>query len=101
MDSCHLGYWRDVSSCDYLIPIARLGTSNLDNLVTACYMCNSIKQNWLVEELRWDLRPVSADGEWDGLCGRYADLLLLFESRYPEARLGYFREWRRALKIGT
>jgi hypothetical protein len=98
MDSCHAGYWRDVASCDHLIPIARMGTSDLDNLVTACYMCNSIKQNWLVEELRWHLHPVPTDDGWDGLCGHYPELLRLFESRYPEARIAYFREWRRALQ---
>jgi 5-methylcytosine-specific restriction endonuclease McrA len=29
----------------------------MDNLVTACYRCNSSKANWTLEELGWGARP--------------------------------------------
>jgi hypothetical protein len=97
MDKCHLGYWRDVASCDHLIPIARMGTSEPDNLITACYMCNSIKQNWLVEELRWAIQPVADGMEWDGLSSYYCDMLRICEGRYQVASAIYFRRWRDAI----
>jgi hypothetical protein len=97
MDKCHLGYWRDVASCDHVIPIARMGTSQPENLITACYMCNSIKQNWLVEELRWEIQPVADNSDWDGLSSYYCDVMRLYEGRYPVASGMYFRKWRDAV----
>jgi hypothetical protein len=96
-DKCHLGYWRDAASCDHVIPIARMGTSQPDNLLTACYMCNSIKQNWLVEELRWEIQPVADDKGWDGLSTYYCDLLRFCQGRYQEPSGIYFRKWRDAV----
>lgn len=90
MTDCHVAFWRDYASCDHLIPNARGGTSEVANLVTACYMCNSIKQNWLLEELRWTLLPIS-DQEWDGLCSLYAKLIPLL----PKEQLGYHQRWLR------
>ena len=98
MDVSHLAFWRDVSSCDHLIPVARGGTSEAENLVTACYMCNSIKQNWLVDELRWVVMPVSARSPWDGLCSQYARLLKMMKERGEGTDLQYFREWSSAVR---
>ncbi len=92
MTDCHVAFWRDYASCDHLVPAARGGTSAVRNLVTACYMCNSIKQNWLIEELRWTLLPIR-DREWDGLCSLYPRLIPLL----PKQRGGYYERWLRAL----
>ena len=51
MGMCHLSYWKNSASCDHLLPIARGGLTTKENLITACYMCNSIKQNWTLEDL--------------------------------------------------
>jgi 5-methylcytosine-specific restriction endonuclease McrA len=56
-DKTHPAYWELVASCDHLVPVARGGGSGMDNLVTACYRCNSSKANWTVEELGWGARP--------------------------------------------
>src|SRR5207302_10304834 len=40
---CHPVYWTHAASCDHILPVARGGSSRLENLATACYMCNSIK----------------------------------------------------------
>lgn len=93
MTDCHIAFWRDASSCDHLIPVARGGSSDLANLVTACYMCNSIKQNWLKEELRWMLLPAPSDS-WDGLALLYLELLNLAPE---QGRSAYHRNWRNAL----
>jgi 5-methylcytosine-specific restriction endonuclease McrA len=65
---CHPLYWTHSASCDHLVPVARGGTNGPANLVTACYLCNSLKSGWLLAELAWRLRP-RAIGEWDGLGG--------------------------------
>ena len=66
LSHCHTAFWREISSCDHIVPVARGGTTDESNLVTSCYMCNSMKQSWLLEEIRWQLLPVSSC-EWDGL----------------------------------
>lgn len=71
----HPLYWTHATSLDHRIPVARGGESTAENLITACYQCNSIKQNWLLEELCWELRPVElGSSAWDGLTGEYARL---------------------------
>jgi hypothetical protein len=96
MTGCHLGFWRDVASCDHKVPIARLGSSEPSNLVTACYMCNSMKQNWLIEELGWELLP-STSTAWDGLASCYPALLRRLQPEWLEARKTYFRDWLRVV----
>lgn len=36
--------------CDHVIPVARGGTSEMDNLTTACRTCNRSKRDKLIEE---------------------------------------------------
>lgn len=98
MSECHLAFWRDLASCDHVVPVARFGASDERNLVTACYMCNSIKQNWTVEELGWELRSILKDNSWDGLSDKFPALLELCETRFAAARIPYFRIWLRALR---
>jgi hypothetical protein len=97
MVACHLAFWRDTASCDHIVPIARQGSSEPDNLVTACYMCNSTKQNWSVEELGWEVMPVCTS-DWDGLARSYAALYEFLRPQYPEARASYFQDWLRAVE---
>ena len=91
-NSCHPIYWTHSASCDHLIPIARGGTNELGNLVTACYMCNSTKQNWLLHELGWSLFPIS-DVQWDGLLGYYRRLCEVTEV----VGQPHHRKWLQAL----
>lgn len=92
ISECDIAFWRFTASCDHVVPIARSGSSNPDNLVTACYKCNSIKQNWLLDEMRWNLLPVSKCC-WDGLSSLYPKLVSLagFEKKQ------YYRRWLLAL----
>lgn len=92
MTECHVAFWRDFASCDHLIPVARGGSSQVENLVTACYMCNSIKQNWLIEELRWTLQPTVAK-DWDGLSFLYPKIIALLP-----VRPSYYDRWLNALR---
>ena len=94
MTKCHLAFWRDSASCDHLLPAARGGNSDPDNLVTSCYNCNSIKQNWTLEELGWS-RLQGAPQPWDGLSSSYPSLVtVVWKGSEPSA---YHRRWLAAL----
>lgn len=93
MSQCHMVYWRHGASCDHIVPVARGGSSCEDNLVTSCYMCNSMKQNWLLEELRWQaFSPATSD--WDGFVGIYPRLCEVIEAGTES----YHRRWLMAVK---
>jgi hypothetical protein len=52
---------------DHVRPGATGGDwASLENLVTACNPCNSIKADFELEQLGWELLPIANDG-WDGL----------------------------------
>jgi 5-methylcytosine-specific restriction endonuclease McrA len=90
----HLIYWTHSASCEHVVPVARGGKSNPDNLVTTCYLCNDAKSSALIEELGWTLQP-SSTAYWDGLTTLYARLSL----SYPDAqRIDYFSQWQQALR---
>ena len=38
--------------CDHVVPVARGGSSDIDNLTTACFACNRSKRSKTVEEWR-------------------------------------------------
>lgn len=59
-------YWTHTASLEHLVPIARGGADDETNFVTSCYACNDARADYLLEELGWTLRPVSAT-PWDGL----------------------------------
>ena len=93
-EATHPVYWTHGCSLDHLIPVSRGGTTTVANLVTTCYQCNSIKQHWLLEELRWTLLPPpQADCRWDGLSGSYLQLCELLGTGGEK----YHYDWNRAL----
>ena len=55
---------------DHIVPVSKGGSNDLDNLICACWQCNSTKSNsesidWINKILKID-ELVTADG-WDGL----------------------------------
>lgn len=93
MSECHIAYWRYAASIDHIIPVARGGdASSKENLVTSCYMCNSIKQNWLIDELRWQIQPIGIT-DWNGLSSRLPSLCEIANLAHEP----YFEKWLRAL----
>lgn len=60
---------------DHVDPVARGGDSlEPDNIVTACWVCNSAKGNLAVETLGWTLRDQPGNDPWHGLADLYAGL---------------------------
>ena len=92
MDKTHPAYWKLSASCDHVVPRARGGSDDVENLVTCCYMCNTIKANWTLEELRWTLLEPSKE-EWDGLTGLFVKLMEATETNNP-----YLKGWYSLIK---
>jgi hypothetical protein len=55
---------------DHVVPHARGGQTNAENLVTACWPCNFAKAGYAIEEIGIEdprLRPPRTADDWDGL----------------------------------
>lgn len=54
---------------DHIIPHARGGKTDLDNVVICCAPCNYGRMNFLLEEVEIQLKPISIQqiNTWDGL----------------------------------
>lgn len=79
---------------DHVEPVSWGGSSDDDNLVTACTPCNSIKADMTIAVLGWEVQPIS-DTEWDGLARYYRTLWDL--AGRPKA--AYHIEWMSLLGI--
>jgi 5-methylcytosine-specific restriction endonuclease McrA len=62
------------ATLDHLVPWTTGGTNNPENLVCACWICNQMKGDLLLEQLGWELLPASDDADWDGLTRYYRRL---------------------------
>lgn len=66
-DECHFMHWELYPSHDHVVPIARGGLDDEENIVTTSMLKNQIKANWLLEEIGWELHPPGDLSEWNGL----------------------------------
>lgn len=78
-------FWTHASSIEHHIPLARGGTNDALNIVTACYQCNDVKNYYLVEEIGWSLLS-PAPSTWDGLTGRLPGLRAAVNTLRPVER---------------
>lgn len=56
MDKGHIAYWEIFPTIDHILPVSRGGADNESNWVCCSMISNSIKSNWLLEDLGWELR---------------------------------------------
>lgn len=75
---------------DHLVLQARGGPDDASNWITCSMTTNAAKSNWTLEELNWQLRPVIADDEWDGLSRWYLEN---YESKPEWAENQYLKSW--------
>jgi hypothetical protein len=75
----HILYWTYATSLEHAISFPNGGTSNPENLITACYQCNDTKNMLDASELGWEVGRVE-DVEWDGLSGYLPELLAAIRS---------------------
>jgi len=59
---------------DHVVPWVAGGTNDPENLACACWICNQVKGDLRLEQLGWELLPISGDTTWDGLTRFYRPL---------------------------
>lgn len=79
---------------DHVVPAAHGGTDDDANLVTACTPCNSIKSDFTLDQLGWELLSVTED-PWDGLSTYYRALWKMAGQPKPN----YHGAWMTALGV--
>ena len=67
MDKGYIAYWEIFPTIDHIVPVARGGTDAENNWVCCSMITNSIKSNWLLQELEWTLKEPGSLNDWDGL----------------------------------
>jgi 5-methylcytosine-specific restriction endonuclease McrA len=97
-----IAYWTFATSLEHIVPSEHGGTSDFDNLVTACWKCNAHKGNATLEQVGWTLRPI-ANQAWDGLGSRLPGLLAVLDTTpYLESLMkttrSYFEGWIEAIE---
>lgn len=67
MTEGHLAYWELFPTIDHIQPVARGGLDSEVNRVCCSMLTNSIKSNWTLEQLQWELLPQGDINDWDGM----------------------------------
>jgi hypothetical protein len=91
----HIAYWELFPTIDHIDPVAREGVDEKSNWVCCSMLTNSIKSNWTIMELGWDLLPIDETTTWDGMLGWYIDQV---EANKTFLSKEYFKIWYRAAK---
>jgi hypothetical protein len=93
----HPAYLLLSTSLDHVQPGSRGGSWNeRDNLVAACWPCNSGKADFTLDEIGWKmLSEAEVQSEWAGLTGSFAELWQA--AGQPDPR--YHRQWLRSLGV--
>lgn len=95
MDEGHIAYWEIYPTIDHIIPVSRRGEDIESNWVCCSMITNSIKSNWLLEELEWTLKEPGDLKAWDGLISWF----IQHTSSKPELlKNPYIKSWYYAAK---
>jgi len=63
----HSAFYELYPTIDHIVPVARGGADDENNVVTTSMLRNGAKGNWFVEELGWPGERAPVVPEWDGL----------------------------------
>ena len=75
MTKTHIAYWDLIPTVDHIFPIAQGGVDNPSNWATTSMKNNSIKSNYSLDEINWELHPRGSLKEWDGLTRLFVELV--------------------------
>ncbi len=95
MTKTHIAYWDLIPTVDHIFPIAQGGVDNPSNWATTSMKNNSIKSNYSLEEINWELYPRGDLNEWDGLTNLFIELV---ERNSELLQDSYIRIWYRTSK---
>lgn len=91
----HIAYWQLFPTIDHIYPVARGGKDEKPNRVSCSMLTNSIKSNWTLDELGWELLPPGDKTQWDGMVGWFIDQI---ESNKSLLAIKYLENWYNATK---
>lgn len=93
MNKTHQAYWELFPTLDHVVPVARGGQADEENLVSTSMLRNSAKANSTLEELGWHLHPPGDMKRWDGMLTWCLEFI---GSRQKLAEDIYIGRWYRA-----
>jgi len=93
MDKTHQAYWELFPTLDHIVPVARGGQDDEENLVSTSMLKNSAKANSTLEELGWHLHPPGDMAQWDGMMSWCLDFI---RSKRELEKDAYIGRWYRA-----
>ncbi|MGD1095671.1 MAG: HNH endonuclease [Bryobacteraceae bacterium] len=83
----HILYWTYSTSVEHVISFPSGGTSGAENLITACYLCNDVKNCLPLDLLHWTVGP-PAQSTWLGLTEYVSSLKKLVDPSRLSPRNG-------------
>jgi hypothetical protein len=92
----HIAYWELFPTIDHVFPVTREGMDEESNWVCCSMLTNSIKSNWTLNELGWQLLQPGNNTNWDGMLQWYIDQV---EENNAFLSNNYFRTWYHAAKV--
>lgn len=95
MSHCHIAYWEMFPTYDHIIPIARGGKDEPNNIVTTSQMINSSKSGFLVEEIGLTILSPGKISDWDGMIHWYLDYV---NNHTISLNDSSFKAWHQALQ---
>ena len=98
MTEGHLAYCELFPTIDHVKPVARGGLDSEQNWVCCSMLTNSIKSNWTLEDLQWELLPSGDIKEWDGMLGWF---LKQVERDPALLQTSYLKTWWNAAKANV
>jgi len=93
MSETHQSYWELFPTLDHIIPVARGGADNEDNIVSTSMLRNSAKSNWKLEELGWSLHPPGDIRQWDGMLAWFMEYI---DKNPQKTKEKYIARWHKA-----
>lgn len=95
MGECHNAYWEFVPTVDHIYPVALGGADSEENWATTSMLHNSVKSNWTLEQLQWDLFAPGKYEEWDGLTTLF---IAIVDADSSLLKNNYINKWYKLAK---
>ena len=90
MTETHIAYWELTPTIDHIFPIAKGGKDDQSNWVTTSMKNNSIKSNYTIDEIHWELHPKGDIKKWDGLSSVFIKIVEANEELLTD---NYIKTW--------
>lgn len=95
MEECHNAYWEFIPTVDHIYPVALGGADSEENWASTSMLHNSIKNNWTLEQLQWELHDAGDFQEWDGLTRLFVELVQANDQMLQDS---YIKKWYKLSK---